>query len=108
MKRYNKLVRDKITDIIAADGRKFESRVLSDEEFRIELLRKLSEECNEVITAENKKDLIEELADLYEVMMAIASLEGVDFEEVVKAAKEKCARRGAFDKKIFLIGAEEK
>lgn len=102
MKEYNKLVRDKIIDIIEADGRKAEYRILDNVEFRNELNKKLQEEVHEYLEDNN----VEELADIVEVIYGILNSMDVsidDFEKIRLAKKEK---RGAFDKKIFLEKSE--
>ena len=63
-KKYNKLVRDNIPEIIISNGGKPITRILSDEEYKIKLEKKLFEEYNEVISASNPHDRIEELADM--------------------------------------------
>lgn len=102
MKEYNKLVRDKIIDIIEADGRKAEYRILDNVDFRNELNKKLQEEVHEYLEDNN----VEELADIVEVIYGILNSMDVsidDFEKIRLAKKEK---RGAFDKKIFLEKSE--
>lgn len=102
MKEYNKLVRDKIVDIIEADGRKAEYRILDNVEFRNELNKKLQEEVHEYLDDNN----VEELADIVEVIYGILNSMNVsidDFEKIRLAKKEK---RGSFDKKIFLEKSE--
>lgn len=69
---FNKLVRDNIPNKIEANGEVAVTRILSDEEYRSELYKKLLEESNEVINAKNKEDIIEELSDVLEVVKAIA------------------------------------
>jgi predicted house-cleaning noncanonical NTP pyrophosphatase (MazG superfamily) len=71
MKTYNKLVRDKIPAIIAADGKKLKTRILSDEEHLQALIKKLSEELEEFEEALS----VEELADLQEIIHALAAEE---------------------------------
>lgn len=107
MKRiFNKLVRDKIPAIIEADNCTPKTRILDDKEFRSELDRKLQEECNEVISANNSEDRKEELADVYEILRTMAKLENVDIEEISKIADQKCEKRGAFEERIYLIESE--
>ena len=99
MKRvFNKLVRDKIPEIIEANGERAEIEILDDKRFLEQLHKKLLEEANEFL----EEDSPEELADLMEVIYAIASLRGIDLEKVEKIRKAKAQKRGAFEKKIFL------
>ena len=99
MKRvFNKLVRDKIPQIIEANGESAEIEILDDKRYLEQLHKKLLEEANEFL----EEDSPEELADLMEVIYAIARLQGINLEEVEKIRKQKAEKRGAFDKKIFL------
>lgn len=100
-KTYNKLVRDNIPNIIEKNGETPVTRVLSDEEYRTELEKKLNEEYQEVLSSQGK-DRVEELADMIEVIKYLAKLEESTLEDVIKIAEEKAKKRGAFDKKIFL------
>ncbi len=104
---YNKLVRDKIPEIIKGKGEEPLTRILGDEEYKAELEKKLKEECAEVLGASGK-DRVEELADVFEILKALAKLENSDIEEVSKIAKEKAEKRGAFEQKIFLEKVIEK
>lgn len=104
---YNKLVRDNIPSIIKNKGETPIIRELSEEEYKKELEKKLYEEYKEVISATND-DRVEELADMLEVMKALANLEGKDLNDIVSIAEQKSEKRGAFDKKIFLEKVIEK
>ena len=66
-----------------------------------ELEKKLYEEYNEVLSSSGK-DRIEELADMLEIIKALAKLEKSSLEEVIEVSNKKVLKRGAFDKKIFL------
>lgn len=98
---YKKLVRDKIPEIIKAKNEEPVVRTLADDEYRTELEKKLKEECEEVITAVGS-ERIEELADVLEVLRALAKLENATLEDIIAVADKKAEKRGAFDKKIFL------
>lgn len=98
---YNKLVRDKIPEIIISKGEKPITKILNIKDFKLELEKKLKEECQEVIDATGK-ERIEELADVLEILCALAKLENSNLEEVICIADHKAEKRGAFDKKIFL------
>lgn len=98
---YNKLVRNNIPDIIKENGEMPVIRVLDDTSYKSELEKKLYEEYKEVIESKGI-DRIEELADMLEVIKALASLENKTLDDVIKTADEKSQKRGAFDKKIFL------
>ena len=98
---YNKLVRDKMPEIIKAKGEDPIIRELNLNEYKLALETKLKEECQEVITA-NGEERIEEIADALEVLKALAKLEGATLEDIVVVADTKNAKRGAFEKRIFL------
>lgn len=105
MKIYNKLVRDKIPDIIKADkGCSCKIRTLEDEEYLEELNIKMQEELKEYLDSGD----VEELADLEEVIRAILDVKKVSYEEFEKIRLKKVEKRGAFKDKIFLIEADEK
>ena len=95
---YNKLVRDKIPEIIEASGKTCETEILSDEEYLQMLDKKLDEELAEYHQEQN----IEELADLLEVLYATAKARGYSIEELDHVRVEKQKARGGFDKKILL------
>lgn len=95
---YNKLVRDKIPEIIENSGKKAITTVLNDEEYLTELDRKLNEEC-----AEYQQDKsIEELADMLEVIYAITLARGYSVGELEQVRREKAEKRGGFNDRIFL------
>ena len=104
--KYNKLVRDKIPEIIKLNGEKPITRVLTDEEYKIELEKKLNEEYQEVLNATGK-DRIEELADMLEIIKYLAKLENATLDDVIAIANAKSSKRGTFNDKIFLEGVIE-
>ena len=87
----------------AESGRKCEVIRLSDEEFLIELEKKLEEELSEYKV--NKK--IEELCDLIEVAYRLAELQGVSNNTINQLRIQKNSERGKFEKNIFLIEVNE-
>lgn len=102
MKIYNKLVRDKITDIIKADGRIAKYRILDENEYRQELNKKLQEEVKEYLEDNN----VEELADIVEIIYGILNSMNVSIKEFEKIRINKQEKRGAFEKKIYLEETE--
>lgn len=74
---------------------------MSDAEYKNELEKKLYEEYQEVIEATGE-DRIEELADMLEVMKALAKLENKNLEDIINTSEQKNKKRGAFNEKIFL------
>lgn len=102
-KIYNKLVRDKIPKIIKLNGAIPITRILDDKEFSEELNKKLIEEVEEFLLSYD----IEELVDIYEVLLAILRTRKVSFDEFEKIRYSKVQERGTFEKKVFLISVEE-
>ena len=107
-KVYNKLVRDNIPNIIRNNGSEPITRILNDEEYKTELEKKLYEEYNEVLSAIESNDRIEELADMLEIISALAKLENKTLNDVIEVANNKSNKRGGFEEKIFLEKVIEK
>ncbi len=101
--KYQKLVRDKIPEIIEKDGKQSVCSILSDEEYLDLLDKKLSEELGEYLESKS----MEELADLLEVITAVAKARGSSIEEVEAIRKKKAEKRGGFEKKILLEEVRE-
>ncbi|MFJ7829478.1 phosphoribosyl-ATP pyrophosphohydrolase [Peribacillus sp. NPDC097284] len=104
---HNKLVRDLIPQIIEATGKKYTTRVLNDKEYIDELKKKSFEELQEYIDTDNKEDALEELADVLEIMHALAEYHGSSMEEIEEVRRSKAAKRGGFKEKIYLIEVED-
>lgn len=100
---YNKLVRDKIPEIITANGEKAVIRILEDEEYITALEKKLDEEVSEY--HESKET--EELADILEVIYALCEAKGHPQKELMQVYEKKHNERGGFSKKIFLLRKQE-
>ncbi|MBQ3021291.1 MAG: nucleoside triphosphate pyrophosphohydrolase [Bacilli bacterium] len=98
---HNKLVRDKIAEIIKNNGENPIIEILNEDRYKEELEKKLYEECNEVINSSGVNRL-EELGDLLEVIRALAKIEDKELEDIIKIAEEKVKRRGAFNNRIYL------
>ena len=99
MKKYDKLVRDRIPEIIKADGKECVTKVVPKEE-RAELLeRKLMEEVNQYLEDKN----LEELADVMEVLFGLAKNLGYREEELIEKRNEKLEARGGFKEGIVLL-----
>jgi predicted house-cleaning noncanonical NTP pyrophosphatase (MazG superfamily) len=103
MKKYNKLVRDKIPELIQAEGNTCEYHVASPEEYQTKLYAKLLEELNEFIETPN----VEEAADMWEVFSTICMLHKLDFAEVARVAFLKSQKRGAFNNRIILESVQD-
>ena len=95
---YHKLVRDKIPEIIKQSGKQCVCSILSENDYLLLLDQKLNEELQEY--QESKS--MEELADLLEVMHAVALARGSSIEEVEQIRIQKAEKRGGFEKRILL------
>lgn len=95
---YDKLVRDRIPEIIRADGNSCEVQTLEDAEYMRRLEEKLKEELLEYL----ESGQLEELADLLEVMMALVKAKGSSWQELEHIRLGKHAKRGGFAKKLLL------
>ena len=103
-KIYNKAIRDKIPEIIEAEGLRCEYKTLNDGEFLAHLEKKLEEEIKEYYQTKN----VEELADLLEVIYRIIELRGVLLSEINEMRAKKNLERGAFSKNLFLVKMSER
>lgn len=97
-KVYNKLVRDRIPEIIEADGNICATEVLTAERYLEMLDAKLDEELTEY----QESKFLEELADLLEVMWAVVQARGWTWDLLEQVRREKATQRGGFEKKILL------
>jgi predicted house-cleaning noncanonical NTP pyrophosphatase (MazG superfamily) len=103
-KTYKKLVRDHIPTIIRNEYKRTpHTRILSDEEYAVALLEKLHEEVQEYVHDKNT----EELADILEVVYALARLHNTSPEQLEMIRKAKREKRGGFEEKIYLEFVEE-
>ncbi|MGE7840354.1 nucleoside triphosphate pyrophosphohydrolase [Lysinibacillus sp. NPDC093712] len=105
---YNKLVRDQILEIIEADGLKYSARILEPQELLVEVKAKILEEAKEFHGANNVQDSVEELADLLELIHTAINALGVSYEDLEAIRKQKKAKRGGFEKAIYLIDVEDR
>ena len=101
-KIYHKLVRDNIPEIIENSGKRCETRVLSDEEYLQFLQEKLLEEVAEY----RESGSHEELADILEVVYALATATGCTEDTLNTIRQEKAQKRGGFSKRILLETVE--
>ena len=97
--KHGKLVRDKIPDIIAKNGDQSVTRILTGDAYRKELGRKLQEEAIEF----RESGQTEELADILEVVYALAAVEDVSQFQLEEIRSRKRKERGGFDQGIFLV-----
>jgi len=103
-KSYNKLIRDRISEVIEADGTTCMTEILSDEQYVEMLDAKLNEELSEY----QESKTLEELADLLEVMRSVIRARGWTWEQLEQVRQEKALQRGGFEKKLLLKEVIEK
>lgn len=104
---YNKLVRDLIPTVIEKTGSKFSARILTEDEYTIEIKKKLNEELREYNEAKTNEEAVEELADILELIHVAVKTHGSSFEQLEEVRKAKAEKRGGFEKRIFLIEVED-
>ncbi|MDQ0493877.1 nucleoside triphosphate pyrophosphohydrolase [Paenibacillus brasilensis] len=107
MRTYNKLVRDKIPHLITAQGKECSTRILDPAEYKQALRTKLREEAEEYFETEKDQDALEELADLLEVIQALAEVHGANAVKLDKLRADKAEARGGFQERVFLIDVDE-
>jgi len=100
--KHFKLVRDNIADIIKAKGEKPVTRTLSDAEYRVQLEKKLLEECRELIQCTTPDKRLEESSDILEVLITLGALDNFSLEDMELMRDVKRNVRGGFSKKLFL------
>ncbi|WP_099189321.1 nucleoside triphosphate pyrophosphohydrolase [Tepidibacter mesophilus] len=98
MKLYNKIIRDKIPEIIDNAGKKFDTHIVTDEEAISYLDTKLDEEVKEFHEDNN----LEELADIMEVLFSLAKKMGYSEQDLLDKRIQKKECNGGFDKNIIL------
>lgn len=103
MKSYNKLVRDKIPEIIKVSGKNCNIRYVDEKEQLKLLEEKLQEEVSEYIETKN----LEELADIMEVLFGLAKNLGFSEEELLKCREDKRSQRGGFEEGVVLLEVYE-
>ncbi len=98
MKTYNKLVRDKIPELMLMEHELPTTRILSDEEYIQELNKKLEDEVKVYLENEN----IEEMVDILEVIRAILEFKGESFEKIEEKRIKKANKKGTFKERVYL------
>ena len=96
--KYNKLVRDKIPEILDGKGVPYEKKVANDTEYKEELIKKLEEKIVEFKEAGS----VEELADILEVVDALKKLP--EYANVLDVQKTKREEKGGFEKRLIVSG----
>jgi predicted house-cleaning noncanonical NTP pyrophosphatase (MazG superfamily) len=105
-RNYNKLVRDRIPEIIQANGKCFSIETMSEPEYRQALLEKLVEEALEARQA-SPEELVTELADIQEVLAALMAAWQIAPEQAQQLQRQRHAERGGFDQRLKLLWTED-
>ena len=104
---YNKLIRDKIPVKIKGKGSNLETRVLSDQEFEEELIKKVLEEASELAKASSREELVSELGDIMDVLDEVRVLKNISDEELSTVREESNALKGGFKERLFLVWSSD-
>jgi predicted house-cleaning noncanonical NTP pyrophosphatase (MazG superfamily) len=104
--RVDKLIRDKLPAMMESQGLTVFTRRLGDAEFAARLKDKLVEEAAETRIAADRAELIDEMADVREVLLALAAAHGISEDEVEARRAAKRAERGGFDARIYNAAVE--
>ena len=107
IKQYNKLIRDKILEIIKRAGERPYWRILNKKEYFKEVKKKVVEEAKELTKAKNKEEIINEVVDIQELLDVLISELGLTKSQIKKQQKIKNKKRGGFKGKLFLIKTEK-
>lgn len=102
IREYNKLIRGKVPELIRRDGQFPVTRVLDREARRAALLNKLRDEVNDLDTAGERNQILDEAADVYEILLTIISEAGYVDRDLYSHARKKRLERGSFDAGIWL------
>ncbi|MER2119001.1 MAG: nucleoside triphosphate pyrophosphohydrolase [Solibacillus sp.] len=105
---YNKLVRDKILEMIESDGLAYNARILESGELLKEIKEKMIEEAKEFQSTETDNESLEELADVLELIHTALVTLGRTFEELNEVRLKKKKKRGGFEKAVYLIDVEDR
>lgn len=105
--RYNKLIRDKIPEIIKEAGWMPTMRILRKREFFNAVKKKVYEEAKELIQSKGKEGIINEIVDIQELLDVLSSELKITKSEVKKLQEVKRKKRGGFKKRLFLIKEEK-
>ncbi|WAA13354.1 nucleoside triphosphate pyrophosphohydrolase [Fervidibacillus halotolerans] len=105
---YNKLIRDRILEILDKEGLSYNYRILENNEHLKEIKKKLYEEVKEFDEATNEHDALEELADVLELIHASLKVYNKSFDELEVIRVKKKNNRGGFDKGLYLIDVEDR
>jgi predicted house-cleaning noncanonical NTP pyrophosphatase (MazG superfamily) len=105
--RYDKLIRDRIPEIIKEAGWSPTIRTLKKKEFLSAIKKKMLEEAGELIQAKDKKGIVDEIVDIQELLDVLSSELKLRKPELKKLQDIKRKKRGGFKKRLFLVKQKE-
>ncbi len=104
---YNKLVADGLPEKLDRLGSAYSIRVMEQDEYEQELMKKVAEEARELSIARTKEEMLKELADVLEIIDAIKRAKGLSDEEVAEAKAARLEKRGGFFKRLYMHWSED-
>ena len=104
---YNKLVWDNVPDLIREKGKECEVRTLDDDEFEIELLKKVEEEASALPETASRQELIDELADVVTCIEYIKRVKNITELEMADAIERRTRKKGRFENKTYLVWSSD-
>lgn len=99
--KIDQIIRDKLPEIMRSQGIAVFERPLEGKELDHRLREKLLLEAQEVQNAQSTEELIEELADVLEVVHALAKAAGADIQRVEEKRAKKLQARGGFEARFY-------
>ena len=104
---YNKLVRNRIPEIISREGKKCNYRIISDAELKKHLHSKINEEAWELMHACTKEQVLDEMADILTILEEFKKVYGIGDNELFKYWSKKNIEKGDFSMHVFLESVED-
>src|SRR6266567_2488610 len=104
---YNKLICDKIPEKIHSLGSECETLELSQVEFEKELIKKVSEEASGLLAAKSDQEILEEMADIADVLDEILKVKKISREQLIGQQQKNFEKKGAFEKKLYLVWSSD-
>lgn len=104
--KIDKLIRDKTVERAAQAGVVVDTRILAEDEYKKELVRKLVEEAHEVAETISQEERVSEMADVFDVYQSILVAFNISQQEVEAVRSKKLQERGGFTKKLYSSHAD--
>ncbi|WP_083821322.1 nucleoside triphosphate pyrophosphohydrolase [Candidatus Odyssella thessalonicensis] len=104
--KFDKLIRDRSPQFLQDSGINVFHRVMGQDEFIRQLKQKLLEEVQEVHTALSPEEMLEELADLLEVIYALTTCQGFSLADLEAQRLQKKEARGGFEGRLYIAAVE--